>query len=192
MRRFAALILCLSLVTVACSDGDDPDGTAAAASAEVMARVEAVFGEQPSLDPGEVVVPEGCRLVIEKDEYGFETEIVACDDDLDPAMPTEGEEVAPELSAWGGSGDARGIARNLRRVLVEQTGCNTPQDLISLENLVAASPAEIRPLMQAAVADLRRSADLCNVDAAGWQQGLEDALNDLDDVVAVFEEALDE
>jgi len=192
MLRFAALILCLSLTAVACSDGDDPDDGTAAASAEVMARVEAIFGEQTPLDPGEVAVPEGCRLVIETDEYGFETEIVACDEAPNTTVPAESEGVVAELSAWGGSVDARGVARNLRRVLVEQTGCNTPQDLIALENLVDVSPAEIRPLLQAAVTDLRRSADLCNVDVAGWQQALEDALDDLDDAVAVFEENVDE
>jgi len=57
---------------------------------------------------------------------------------------------------------------------------------------VDVSPAEIRPLLQAAVTDLRRSADLCNIDVTGWQQSLEDALDDLEDVVAVFEENVDE
>jgi hypothetical protein len=123
MRRLATLTLCLALLTAACSDGDGPND-AAAASAEVMARVEAAIGEQVALDPGEVVVPEGCRLLIETDEYGFETEFVVCDHES-PATTTtsgetspEGEEpttstmmtgstVPAELSTWGGSVDAR-------------------------------------------------------------------------------------
>ena len=83
------------------------------------------------------------------------------------------------MSTWGGSADARSVARNLRRVLVEQTGCHNPQDLIALENLVAATPTEIRAYLQAAMADLNQSADLCNVDVAGWHQALESALDDI-------------
>jgi hypothetical protein len=41
------------------------------------------------------------------------------------------------------------------------------------------------------VADLKRSADLCNVDVAGWHQALGAALDDLEDVIAVFEETVD-
>lgn len=205
MRRLAALTLCLALPAAGCSPGDGNDA-AAAASAAVMARVDAAIGEQTPLDPGEVVVPEGCRLAIETDEYGFETEFVVCDDEPPATTTTSGEAppggeepatstivttstVPAELSTWGGSEDARNVARNLRRVLVEQTGCHSPQDLIALENLAATSPAEIRSPLQAAVADLKRSADLCNVDVIGWHQALGAALDDLEDVIAVFEEA---
>ena len=207
MRHLTAFTLCLALLAAACSPGDGNDD-AAAASAEVMARVEAAMGVQTPLDPGEVAVPEGCRLVIETDEYGFETEIVVCDDEPPATTATSGgtspggedpttstmvsaSTVPAEMSTWGGSKDARGVAHNLRRVLVEQTGCYESQDLIALENLVASSPAEIRSTLQAAVADLKRSADLCNVDEIGWQEALKAALDDLEDVTAVFEEAGD-
>jgi len=190
MHRSAKLTLCLTLLTAACSPGEGSDG-AAAASARVMARVEAIFGEQTPLDPGEVAVPEGCHLVIEMDEYGFETEIVACDQVPGTTPPGDDGVVAPELSTWGGSVDARSVARNLRRVLVEQTGCHNPQDLIALANLVDAAPTEIRAHLQAAVADLNQSADLCNVDVAGWRQALQAALDDLEGVIAVLEETVD-
>ena len=189
MRRFATLTLSLALLAAACSDDDGHDD--AAASAQIMARVEAIFGEQTPLDPGEVAIPEGCRLVIETDEYGFETEGVACDGDPGATTPAADGGDASGLSTWGGSGDARSVARNLRRVLVEQTGCDGPQDLIALENLVHASPAGIRAPLQAAMADLNQSADLCNVDVAGWHQALESALNNLEKVIGAFEETVD-
>ncbi len=218
MRRSLSLAVLTALLATACTGGAEDDRPAALA-AEALHRVDAALGERPDLDPDEVVVPEGCRLVVETDEYGFETEIVVCDDPAtttttttteppggststtepagatttttEPPAPTTTAIAAarPPLEGWGGSEDARTIARRLRRVVVEQSGCEGPRDLISLENFAAVVPAEILDPYLAAIENLRRSADACNTDAVVWREALEAALDHLEAMASILGDA---
>jgi len=204
LERLRAILvpLLLAALLTACSSESDALGLSSTAI-EVLARVDAAFGEQAPLDPDEVVVPEGCRLVIEKDEYNFETEVVVCDEEptttTSTSEGTEGPDTTvppatapfepPSLAEWMGSSDARSIARRLRRALIQQSGCESSQDLNALENLAARTPIEIKDLFLAAMQNLRRSADLCNLDVSGWRGALEDALDDLADITTLLEAA---
>jgi hypothetical protein len=169
----------------------------------VLDRVNGVLGEETTMEPGEIEVPEGCRLEIELDEYGFETELVVCDDPAEttaPAGEATGEPettIAPEttepseppaLADWAGSAEARNLARRLRRVLIEQSGCQSSQELILLEADVEAAPTEIRQPLLDAVAALWRSAESCNVDAEAWRAATEEALDRLEQVAVILEE----
>jgi hypothetical protein len=214
MRRLLTFVLVSLLMTAACSDGASAP-EAAEAAAQVIARVNAATVNPTPVDPGEAVVPEGCRLVVETDEYGFETEIVLCDeepeeppasttapagtgDTADTADTADTEStttstIAPadplSLEEWIGSADARGTARWLRRLAIGQTGCESPADLVTLENLALSAPPEIREPLVAAATDLRRGSELCNDDVRGWQEALESALDHLEDLTAILEEA---
>ncbi|MBU1492338.1 MAG: hypothetical protein KJ956_00010 [Actinobacteria bacterium] len=190
-------LLAATLLLSGCSTGSSPSETISPTAAEVLAGVEAALGEQEPLDPGEVVVPEGCRLVVETDEYDFETEVVVCDEEpatTDPGSTATTTTALPQpapLEGWGGSADARAVARRLRDAVVEQTGCESPQDLITLESLTETVPAEVAASFSAAVEDLRRSAELCNIDVAGWQAALESALDHLEEMTAILLESAD-
>jgi len=207
MKGFRNGTLLLALITLllatACSS-EAEESVLSPTAAAVLGRVDAALGEQAPLDPDEVAVPEGCRLVIETDEYNFETEVVVCDEEPTTTSTSEGTEGSdtttpptttpfepPSIAEWMGSSDARSLARRLRRALVEQSGCESPRDLIALENLAAHTPVEVRDLFLAATQDLRRSADLCNLDVAGWRDALEDALDHLAEITTVLE-AVDE
>jgi len=202
MRRLPLLAVGV-ILAAACSDADLTSGAPSPVAAEVLARVDAVLGEDARPEPGAVEVPEGCRLVIELDEYGFETELVVCDEPPEqsttvPSGTVPGEpggtttsnppDQAPDMAAWVGSQEARDLARRLRPVLIGQSGCEGPHDLIALTNQAAAAPAEIRAPLQEAVAALAQSAHLCNVDVAGWQAATETALDHLEQVIEILGE----
>ena len=207
MRRRCLATALLPVLIAACSGSTPSDPSLSPTASEVLHRIDDALGEQAPLDPDQAVVPEGCRLVIETDEYNFETEVVVCDEDPTTTTTTSGTQVGStdsttttttivlvepaDLEGWGGSEDAREIARRLRRVVVEQTECDTQRDLIALENLATAIPLEIKESFLAALQDLRRSAESCNVDDAGWRRALEDALDDLEQMLAVLRESSD-
>jgi len=203
--RTASRLIGIGVVTLllatACSS-EAEESVLSPTAVAVLARVDEALGEQAPLDPDELVVPEGCRLVIETDEYNFETEVVVCDEEpatttTSTSETTEGSGTTvppttapfepPSIVEWMGSSDARSLARRLRRALIQQSGCESPQDLIALENLAALTPLEIRDLFLAATQDLRRSAELCNLDVAGWRDALEDSLDHLADITVVLE-----
>jgi hypothetical protein len=200
MRRLPLLAVGV-ILAAACSNADLSSGSLSPIASEVLARVDAVLGEDAGPEPGAAEVPEGCRLVIELDEYGFETELVVCEEPAEPSttvpsgtVPGEPGETttssppdeAPDMAAWVGSQKARDLARRLRPVLIGQSGCAGPHDLIALTNQAAAAPDEIRAPLQEAVAALARSAHLCNVDVAGWQAATETALDHLEQVLEIL------
>jgi hypothetical protein len=197
--------LVVVLILGACSGSTADEAAISPIAAEVLNRVEAVVGPQEQADPTEPVAPEGCRFETQLDEYDFEVQVIVCDDDPEPTTSTEatesteatdsteaGAETPRGLLEWAGSDDARQVALVLRKVLIEQTGCDHPQDLIALANLLTAMPIELQESFAAAIQDLQRSADLCNADVSGWRNAVEDALDDLQLMVAVLQEVLDE
>jgi len=101
-------------------------------------------------------------------------------------MGNTSTEPAPDLDGWIGSADAGALGLTLRKVVLDHTGCDTDEHLVALEDLARAVPLEIRDPLLAAIVSLRRSADLCNADTFGWQQAVEDALGQLQEVTAIL------
>ena len=121
MRRFLSLLVLTALAASACSGDAEPD-PAAATAAEVLERVEEALGAQEP-PPEELEVPEGCRIVIEIDEYDFETEVLVCDED--PATTTTTTTLPPgsdAVAAWVGTQEARRTAQHLGQLVIAQTG----------------------------------------------------------------------
>ena len=187
----------------ACADDDGPDASDPFAT-DVIAQVDAMLGAQSltAADGQDIVVPEGCSLVIEVDEYGFETEIVRCPDTVvDTTAPGTGSPVEDvttstvatggdlPLGEWLGSVDARNLARRIRNGLIMQTGCS--RDLTELREaaaLAAAAPKRVRTPLSEAVAALERSAMACNADPAAWLHHLNNALDAFGEFTVIVEE----
>ncbi|MBU1226379.1 MAG: hypothetical protein KJ698_04065 [Actinobacteria bacterium] len=182
MRRLTTFGLALSLLAAGCSN-ESGSTAAAVASAEVTARVEESMGTGAVVDPGATEVLEGCRIEIVEDEYGFETEIVVCDDE--PASTTSSIP-ATDLASWLESRDARAVANALYSIVILQDGCNGTETIAQLEALAGAAPEAVAGPLEAAVADLYRMAAACKADDAEWQRALEDALDDLDTLAAIL------
>jgi len=181
MRRLTTLALSLALLAAACSEDPGPDA-AADASAEVMAMVEEALGSQVPVDPDEIVVPEGCRIVIEVDEYGFETEILVCDED--PATTTT-TIATTGMTGWLESPDARAVANALVNVVLMQEGCTDTRPIDRLADLLDSAPPLIGSSLEEALPDLYRMAAACD-DPNEWQAALEAALDHLEAASAIL------
>jgi len=182
MRRLTTLALSLTLLAAACSEDPGPDA-AAKATAEVMAMVEQALGAQIPVDPDEIVVPEGCRIVIEVDEYDFETEIVVCDEDPSPTTTTT--IATTDVTGWLESPDARAVANALVNVVLMQEGCADTTPIDRLADLLESAPPLIGSSLGQAIPDLYRMATACD-DPDEWQAALEAALDHLEAASAIL------
>ena len=201
MRRLLATAVFLVTLLTACADDDGPDASEQFA-ADVISQVDAALGAQSTTVEEDIVVPEGCSLVIEVDEYGFEVEIVRCPDTAvettEPGTGSPVEQVTAStvatgedlpLGEWLGSVDARNLARRIRNGLIMQTGCSG--DLTELReagDLAAASPDEVRTPLREAIAAMERSAMACNVDPDAQLTELDAALDAFGEFTTIVEE----
>lgn len=189
IRTTVAALLAVALVTGACSNGAE-DPHAAEVAAEVLNRVDEEMGAREAVESGEVVVPEGCRLEIVTDEYGFEVEVVVCDDD--PGTTTTTSSIPEgDLDAWLESRDARRFANALYAIVIQQEGCTNPDAIDDLRARASAAPAVVAGPVLDAAESLDRMVAACGTDIDAWQRALEDALDDLDTLAALLGEAPD-
>jgi hypothetical protein len=200
MKRIPAASVLIALAIAACSAETAPDPSAEFAD-EVIEQVAEELGAQTNVGGEDIVVPEGCTLEIQEDEYGFETESVRCPDDTTTTSLPDGAEPEDEittsvvpsgeglsLNEWLGSADARNVARRIRSGLLLQTGCDG--DLADLEQarvFAAVSPEEIRDPLLEGIAALERSAAACNVDPALWHSELDAALGSFEQAITAIE-----
>lgn len=138
-------------------------------------------------DPEEI--PEGCRVDVTIDEYGFETEVLRCGEEGAEEDPPAGD-----VESWLGTPASRNTARHIRNVVVLQNLCTDVGNaqLAALAKLVPSAPPEIRPHLDAAVRSLQRSGVACNHDDRRWRNRLNDALDSLEIVIDIIEESLSE
>jgi len=201
MKRMLTAAVSLAMLLAACADDDGSDASEQFAS-DVIAQIDATFGTQSAVGGEDIVVPEGCSLVVEVDEYGFEVEIVRCPDTVtetpepDTGGPTDevteytvatGEDLP--LREWLGSIDARNLARRIRNGLIMQTGCSGDlTELREADSLAAAAPDEVRAPLLEAIAAMERSAIACNTDLDVWLGELNAALDAFGEFTMIVEE----
>ena len=201
MKRLLATVVFVVTLLTACAD-DEPLDASEQFAADVISQVDAALGAQTTVAEEDIVVPEGCSLVIEVDEYGFEVEIVRCPDTVvgttEPSTGSPVDDVTAStvatsgdlpLGEWLGSVDARNLARRLRNGLIMQTGCGGDlTELMEADDLAAAAPEEVRSSLREAIAALQGSALACNADPDTWLSELNAALDAFGEFTMIVEE----
>jgi len=179
MKKLLTLTAALALLATACGS-PGPEIQSTAVVADVLGSVEAVqaAAAAAAAEAPTPSVPPGCRLVTELDEYGFEVDVIKCDDEVPPV---------PENPEWLGSDSAKQAATMMRQALVDQAECGTRATYGELKTLVAASLPEYREPLLAAVAALEQGAAHCNTDKDAWAEAMSRAILRLEEFLRAVE-----
>ena len=109
MRRLLTFIVMFALLAAACGS-PAPEIQSDDVVAEVLGVVDAAETSATKTTVAQLEVPPGCELVTELDEYGFEVQVVNCDD----------RQPLPEDPDWLGSDSSKLAARMLREAMIGQ------------------------------------------------------------------------
>lgn len=184
MRRASLFLAIAALLATGCSRESTAAPPTEAATDEVLAIAYATAGPVEQADTEPDAVPDDCRVEVEIDEYGFETEVLRCDGREVPDGATDALEV------WLDSLEARRTAQLIRNLVVLQTGCTRAghDHLAALEDIAETAPTELQPHLEAAISSLQRSGRACNTDVTRWRRQLGNALDSLEEMIDVIEE----
>jgi len=126
-----------------------------------------------------ISIPPGCRLVTERDPYGFEVEVLDCGDPPD---------VGPGDEDWLGSDGAKAAATLLRTALLDQAECGRYAAYLELKELVSEAKRKYREPLLEAIASLEAGVPHCGANRRAWVTAMRTAVAHLEQFMAAVEE----